>query len=184
MVQEIEDILKETEKDMKKSVQHFKNEIAGLRTGRASASLVEDLKVDYYGSKVPIKQLGSISVPEHNQIAIQVWDANAIPAIEKVIQEDLNLNPNTQGNVIRITLPPLTEERRRDMVRMLHKIAEEARVAVRNIRRDAKEMIEDLEGISEDEKKRALDRLQKITDRYIEEINSLMDAKEKEIMTV
>ncbi len=184
MVQEIEEILKETEKDMKKSVQHFKNEIAGIRTGRASSSLIEDIKVDYYGSKVPIKQLGSISVPEHNQIAIQVWDANAVPAIEKAIQEELNLNPNTQGNIIRITLPPLTEERRRDMVRLLHKIAEEARVAVRNIRRDAKEMIEDLEGVSEDEKKRALDRLQKITDRYIEEINNLMEAKEKEIMTV
>ncbi len=184
MVQEIEDILKETEKDMKKSVQHFKNEIAGIRTGRASPALVEDLKVDYYGSKVPIKQLGSISVPEHNQIMIQVWDSNAVPAIEKVIQEELGLNPNTQGNVIRVTLPPLTEERRRDMVRMLHKIAEEARVAVRNIRRNAKEMIEELEGISEDEKKRAMDRLQKITDKYIEEINSLMEAKEKEIMTV
>ncbi len=184
MVQEIEEILKETEKDMKKSVQHFRNEIAGLRTGRASTALVEDIKVDYYGSKVPIKQLGSISTPEHNQITIQVWDSNAVPAIEKAIQEELGLNPNTQGNLIRITLPPLTEERRRDMVRMLHKIAEEARVAVRNIRRDAKEMIEELEGISEDEKKRALERLQKITDKHIEEINRLMEAKEKEIMTV
>jgi ribosome recycling factor len=184
MVQEIERILGEAEKNMKKSVQHFRGEIAGIRTGRASTALVEDIKVDYYGSKVPIKQLGSISVPEHNQIAIQVWDTNAIPSVEKALQEELGLNPNTQGNIIRITLPPLTEERRRDMVRMLHKIAEEARVAVRNIRREAKEMIEDLEGISEDEKKRALDKLQKITDKYIEEINGLMEAKEKEIMTV
>ncbi len=184
MVQEIEDIFKETEKDMKKSVQHFKSEIAGIRTGRASTALVEDIKVDYYGSKVPIKQLGSISVPEPAQIMIQVWDANAVPAIEKAIREELNLNPNTQGNTIRINLPPLTEERRKELVRMVHKIAEEARIAVRNIRRDAKEMIEDLEGISEDEKKRALERLQKITDKYIEEINSLLSAKEKEIMTV
>lgn len=184
MVQEIEDILKETEKDMKKSVEHFKGEIAGIRTGRASTALVEEIKVEYYGSKVPLKQLGTISIPEHNQILIQVWDANAVPAIEKAVREELNLNPNTQGNTIRINLPPLTEERRRELARMLHKLAEEARVAVRNVRRDAKDMIEDLEGISEDEKKRALERLQKITDRYIEEINELLEAKEEEIMRV
>ena len=184
MVQEIEDILKETEKDMKKSVQHFRNEIAGIRTGRASTALVEELKVDYYGSKVPIKQVGTISVPEPTQIMIQVWDNNAVPAIEKVIREELNLNPNTQGNVVRINLPPLTEERRRELARMLHKIAEEARVAVRNLRRNAKDMIEELEGISEDDKKRAIDRLQKITDKYVEEINNLLKAKEEEIMTV
>ncbi len=183
-MQEIEDILKETEKDMKKSVQHFRNEIAGIRTGRASTALVEEIKVEYYGSKVPLKQLGTISIPEHNQILIQVWDANAVPAIEKVVREELNLNPNTQGNVIRINLPPLTEERRKELVRMLHKLAEEARVAVRNIRREAKDLIEDLEGISEDEKKRALERLQKLTDTYIEEINRLLEAKEEEIMTV
>ena len=184
MVQEIEDILKETEKDMKKTVQHFKGEIAGIRTGRASTGLVEEIKVEYYGSKVPLKQLGTISVPEHNQILIQVWDANAVPAIEKAIREELSLNPNTQGNTVRINLPPLTEERRRELARMLHKLAEEARVAVRNVRRDAKDMIEDLEGISEDEKKRALERLQKITDKYIEEINKLLEAKEEEIMRV
>ncbi len=184
MVQEIEDILKETEKDMKKSVEHFRGEIAGIRTGRASTALVEELKVEYYGSKVPIKQLGNISIPEPTQIMIQVWDANAIPAIEKVIREELNLNPNTQGNAIRINLPPLTEERRKELAKMLHKLAEEARVAVRNIRRDAKDMIEELEGISEDDKKRALERLQKLTDRYIEEINRLLEAKEEEIMTV
>ncbi len=183
-MQEIEDILKETEKDMKKSVQHFRNEIAGIRTGRASTALVEEIKVEYYGSKVPLKQLGTISIPEHNQILIQVWDANAVPAIEKAVREELNLNPNTQGNVIRINLPPLTEERRKELVRMLHKLAEEARVAVRNIRREAKDLIEDLEGISEDEKKRALERLQKLTDTYIEEINRLLEAKEEEIMTV
>jgi len=104
--------------------------------------------------------------------------------VEKVIREELNLNPNTQGNTIRINLPPLTEERRRELVRMVHRLAEEARIAVRNIRREAKEMIEDLEGISEDEKKRALERLQKITDRYVEEVNKLLSAKEEEIMTV
>lgn len=180
----IEDILKSTEEDMQKAVNYFKNEIAGLRTGRASSSLVEDIKVEYYGSKVPIKQLGTISVPEANQILIQVWDSNAVSAIEKAIMENLNVNPQKQGNTLRITLPPLTEERRRDLVKMLHKMAEEARVAVRNIRRDAKEMIEDTEGVSEDEIKRALEKLQKITDKHIEEINKLAEAKEREIMSV
>jgi ribosome recycling factor len=167
---------------MKKAVQYFKNEIAGLRTGRASTALVEEIKVDYYGSKVPIKQLASVSVPEANQIVLQVWDKGAVELVEKAIIENLNITPQKQGNVLRLTLPPLTEERRRELVRMLHKMAEEARVAVRNIRRDAKELIEDQEGISEDEIKRALERLQKLTDKYIEEINHLTEAKEKEIL--
>ncbi|NAZ23455.1 MAG: ribosome recycling factor [Thermocrinis sp.] len=178
----MEEIFKSTEEDMKKAVQYFKNEIAGLRTGRASTALVEEIKVDYYGSKVPIKQLASISVPEANQIVLQVWDKGAVELVEKAIIENLNLTPQKQGNVLRLTLPPLTEERRRELVRMLHKMAEEARVAVRNIRRDAKELIEDQEGVSEDEIKRALERLQKLTDKYIEEINHLTEAKEKEIL--
>jgi len=178
----MEEIFKSTEEDMKKAVQYFKNEIAGLRTGRASTALVEEIKVDYYGSKVPIKQLASVSVPEANQIVLQVWDKGAVELVEKAIVENLNLTPQKQGNLLRLTLPPLTEERRRELVRMLHKMAEEARVAVRNIRRDAKELIEDQEGISEDEIKRALERLQKLTDKYIEEINHLTEAKEKEIL--
>lgn len=178
----MEDIFKSTEEDMKKAVSYFKNEIAGLRTGRASTSLVEELKVDYYGSKVPLKQLGSISVTEINQLTIQLWDTNAVPSVEKAIMESLNLTPQRQGNVLRITLPPLTEERRKELVRMLHKMAEEARVAIRNIRRDAKEIIEELEGVSEDEIKRGIERLQKLTDKYIEEINQLAEAKEREIM--
>jgi ribosome recycling factor len=178
----MEEIFKSTEEDMKKAVQYFKNEIAGLRTGRASTALVEEIKVDYYGSKVPIKQLASISVPEANQIVLQVWDKGAVDLVEKAIIENLNITPQKQGNVLRLTLPPLTEERRRELVRMLHKMAEEARVAVRNIRRDAKELIEDQEGVSEDEIKRALERLQKLTDKYIEEINQLTEAKEKDIL--
>ncbi len=178
----LEEIFKSTEEDMKKAVSYFKGEIAGLRTGRASTSLVEELKVDYYGSKVPLKQLGNITVSDINQLTIQLWDANAVSSVEKAIMENLNLTPQRQGNIIRLNLPPLTEERRRELVRMLHKMAEEARVAIRNIRRDAKEMLEELEGVSEDEIKRALERLQKLTDKYIEEINKLTEAKEKEIM--
>ncbi len=180
----MEEILREAEQDMKKSVSYFKNEVTGLRTGRASSALVEDVKIEYYGSKIPIKQVASISVPEHSQILIQVWDNNAISAIEKAIMEQLNLNPNTQGNTIRINLPPLTEERRKELVRYLSKLAEEARVAVRNVRKRAKEKIEDMEGISEDEKKRLLERLQKITDKYIQEINEIAERKEEEIMRV
>ncbi len=180
----MEEVLREAEQDMKKSVSYFKNEVTGLRTGRASSALVEDVKIEYYGSKVPIKQVASITVPEHSQIMIQVWDNNAISAIEKAIMEQLNLNPNTQGNTIRINLPPLTEERRRELVRYLSKLAEEARVAVRNVRKRAKEKIEDLEGISEDEKKRLLERLQKLTDKYIQEINEIAGRKEEEIMRV
>ncbi len=178
----MEDIFKSAEEDMKKAVNYFKNETTGLRTGRASTSLVEELKVEYYGSKVPLKQLGSINVTDVNQITIQLWDANAVSSVEKAIMEHLNLTPQRQGNVLRITLPPLTQERRKELVKTLHKMAEEARVAVRNIRRDAKEMIEDLEGVSEDEIKRSLEKLQKLTDKYIEEINTIAEAKEREIM--
>ncbi|MEJ5339159.1 MAG: ribosome recycling factor [Aquificaceae bacterium] len=178
----IEDIFKSVEEDMKKAVSYFKNEIAGLRTGRASTSLVEELKVDYYGSRVPLKQLGSISITDVNQITVQLWDANAVSSVEKAIMESLSLTPQRQGNVLRITLPPLTQERRKELVKMLHKMAEEARVAVRNIRRDAKDMLEELEGVSEDEIKRALEKLQKLTDKHIDEINQLAEAKEKEIM--
>lgn len=178
----MEDIFKSAEEDMKKAVNYFKNEIAGLRTGRASVSLVEDIKVEYYGTKVPLKQLGSISISDVNQITVQLWDTNAVASVEKAIMENLNLTPQRQGNVLRINLPPLTQERRQELVRMLHKMAEEARVAVRNVRRDAKEMIEELEGVSEDEIRRALERLQKLTDKYIEEINQLTEAKEREIL--
>jgi len=181
---DIEAVFKEAESSMKKAVSYFKNEIAGFRTGRASTKLVEDIKVEYYGSKMPLKQIASIMVPEHNQIVIQPWDQNAVSEIEKAVREFLNLNPTVQGNIIRITLPPLTEERRKEMVRMLHKLAEEARVAVRNVRREAKDKIEELEGVSEDEIRRLLDRLQKLTDKYIKQINELTEAKEKEILSV
>jgi len=181
---EVEAIFKEAESSMKKAVDYFKNEIAGFRTGRASTKLVEDIKVDYYGSKMPIKQIATVVVPEPTQIVIQPWDQNAVSEIEKAIREYLNLNPTVQGNVVRINLPPPTEERRREMVRLLNKLAEEARVAVRNVRREAKEKIEKLEGVSEDEIRRLLERLQKLTDQYIKKINDLTAAKEEEIMSV
>jgi len=181
---DVEAIFKEAEQSMKKAVEYFKNEIAGFRTGRASTKLVEDIKVEYYGSKMPLKQIATVMVPEHNQIVIQPWDQNAVSEIEKAVREYLNLNPTVQGNIIRITLPPPTEERRREMVRLLHKLAEEARVAIRNVRREAKDKLEELEGVGEDEIRRLMDRLQKLTDKYIQMVNQLAEAKEKEIMTV
>ncbi len=181
---EVEGILKEAEEGMKKSLEHFKREVKGIRTSRASSSLVEDLKVDYYGSKVPLKQLGTISIPEPNQILIQVWDNNAVSSVEKTITENLNLKPVVQGNLIRINLPPLTEERRRELLKLVGKLAEEARVAVRNVRRHAKEKIEELEGVSEDQKRRYLEKLQKLTDKYINSINEVLKAKEEEILKV
>ena len=181
---DVEAIFKEAESSMKKAVDYFKNEIAGFRTGRASTKLVEDIKVDYYGSKMPLKQIASITVPEHNQIVIQPWDQNAVSEIEKALREYLNVNPTVQGSIIRVTLAPPTEERRREMVRLLHKLAEEARVAIRNIRREAKDKLEELEGIGEDEVRRLLDRLQKLTDKYVDMVNQIARAKEEEILSI
>ncbi|NPA52032.1 MAG: ribosome recycling factor [Aquificae bacterium] len=183
----IEEYLKEAESRMKKAVEKFKDEIAGIRTGRASTAIVENIKVDYYGSQIPLKQIASITIPEPTQILIQTWDKNATPAIEKAILEaNIGATPQTEGNTIRLNLPPLTEERRKEIVKMLNKLAEEARIAVRNIRRDEKDNIEELkkEGFSEDEVKKAIDKLQKITDKYIEEINKSLEAKEKEILSL
>ncbi len=183
----IQDLLKDAESRMKKVVSKYKEELAGMRTGRASTAIVENIKVDYYGSEMPLKQLATISTPEPNQILIQTWDQNAVKSIEKAIQEaNIGANPQTEGNLIRLILPPMTEERRKEMVKQLHKIAEEYRIAVRNIRRDIKEDIESLksEGISEDDIKRGLDQLQKITDKYINQINQLTEEKEEDILSL
>ncbi|WP_457621248.1 ribosome recycling factor [Persephonella sp.] len=183
----IQEYLKDAEKRMKKAVEKFKDELASIRTGRASVGLVENIKVDYYGAEMPLKQIASITTPEPSQIVIQAWDQNAVSAIEKALQEaNLGANPQTEGNIIRLILPPMTEERRKEIVKMLGKLAEEARIAIRNIRRDDKERIEGLkkEGYSEDEVKKALDQLQKITDKYIKQINDLATAKEEEILSI
>ncbi|HEV09571.1 MAG: ribosome recycling factor [Sulfurihydrogenibium sp.] len=183
----IEEYLKEAEKRMKGAVSKFKEELSGIRTGRASTGLVENIKVEYYGSEIPLKQIATISTPEPSQILIQTWDKGAVKSIEKaLIEANLGANPQTEGNIIRLNLPPMTEERRKEVVKLVHKFAEEARVAVRNIRRDEKENIEKLkkEGFSEDDVKKALDKLQKLTDKYIDEINQLTEAKEKEILSI
>lgn len=173
---------------MDKTIESLQEEFKRIRSGRANAGLVEGLVVDYYGSRTPLKQLASISVPEPRLIVIQPWDKGALPEVEKAFHKsDLALNPNNDGKVIRISIPALTEERRKELVKVAKGKAEDARVAVRNIRRDGNEEVKTVEKeghVSEDDSKKTLDEIQKITDEYIENINKLMDAKDAEIMEV
>jgi len=173
---------------MKGAIQSLEDDLAGIRTGRASPALVERLQVEYYGAPTPLVQLASISVPEPRSLLIRPFDATSLKAIERgILASDLGLTPNNDGKVIRLNLPPLTEERRRDLVRHVNSRLEEARVAVRNVRRD---MIKDLREfekeklISEDELKKAEEELQKVTDRFIQQVDSIGVTKEKEIMEV
>ena len=180
--------LDDARKRMDKSVKAFQSEIARVRTGRASVALLDGVKVDYYGSTMPLNQMATITVAEARLIVIQPWDPSAIGAIEKAIQRsDLGLTPVNDGKVIRISIPPLTEERRKELVKMVRKMAEEARVAIRNIRRDILDDLKKMkkEGeLAEDDFYRAQDQLQKITDEHIEKIDKILETKEKEIMTV
>lgn len=184
----IKDILKDAESRMQGAIHSLSDDLAAIRTGRASPSLVEKLQVEYYGSPTPLMQLASISVPEPRSLMIKPFDPSTMKSIERAIQaSELGLNPNNDGKAIHLNLPPLTEERRRDLVKHVNGRLEEARVAVRNIRRDAHNDMRDFEKeklISEDELKRGEDDLQKLTDRYVEEIAKVGQTKEKEIMEV
>ncbi|HHD11012.1 MAG TPA: ribosome recycling factor [Deltaproteobacteria bacterium] len=185
---ELKELFQETRKRMDKARSVLKEEFAKLRTGRASAGLLEGIKVDYYGTPTPINQLATINIPEPRLIVIQPWDVSQIGAIEKaILSSDLGLTPTNDGKIIRISIPQLTEERRKELVKVAKKYAEECRVAIRNIRRDANEKLKKLEKdklISQDELKKAQQEIQKITDDEIEEINALLEKKEKEIMEV
>ena len=177
-----------TEEGMKKSLQALQDEFKTLRGSRASQALFEKIRVDYYGQKVPINQVATISIPEARQVIIQPWDRSVLGEIEKAIQKsELSVNPNNDGKVIRINIPPLTEDRRKELVKLTKTMAENARVAIRNHRRDANEEIKKAQKsseLSEDEAKKATDEIQKLTDRNIEEVNKLLEAKEKEILEV
>jgi ribosome recycling factor len=178
----VDDVMQDADQHMTKSIEAFKRELSTIRTGRASPSLVERLVIEYYGSTSPLIQLANISVPEARQIVIQPYDKSSMGAIEKAIQKsELGLTPNNDGRVIRLVVPPLTEERRRDLVRTARRKAEEARVAIRNIRRQAHD---DLRDFSEDERKRGEERLQKLTDSYVAEVDQFGARKESEIMEV
>ncbi|MBI4218610.1 MAG: ribosome recycling factor [Chloroflexi bacterium] len=173
---------------MKSTVDILQKDLAGVRTGRANPGLVENLSVDYHGTHLPIKQLGTISAPDARSLMIQPWDQTAVAAVEKAIRNsDLSIMPNVDGRVIRLTIPPLTEERRRDIVKMVRRRVEEARIAVRNVRRDVLEHIRKLEKdgtVSQDESRRAQDQLQKQTDAAIAQIDQYSKRKEDEVMAV
>jgi ribosome recycling factor len=182
----LKEVYSETEARMKSAIQALEEDLAGIRTGRAHPGLVERLPIEYYGTPTLLMQLASISVPDARSLLIKPFDASSLKAIERGIQtSDLGLNPNNDGKAIRLVLPPLTEQRRRDLVKLVHHRLEEARVAARNIRRDAIKDLREFEQekiISEDDLKKGEEELQKITDRYIEHINSIGVYKEKEIL--
>ena len=184
----IKDILDDAELRMMGAITALEGDLATYRTGRASPGILDRLTVEMYGVEMPLNQLASVSVPEPQQLAIKPYDMNAVSAIERsILKSDLGLNPNSDGKIIRLNIPPLTEERRRDLSRQVSARVEDAKVAVRNVRRDAQNHLRDLlrdKEISEDESYRAQDDLQKLTDKYIEEIDRLGNEKEEEIMKV
>ena len=184
----MDEVYLEFEEKVQKTVEALQREFATLRAGRATPALVEDLEVDYYGTPTPLYQLAGISAPEARLIVIQPWDKNSVKDIEKaILKSDLGLNPNNDGNVIRLTIPELTEERRKELSKFIRKKAEESRVAVRNLRREFNDRIKKMEkdgDISEDLSFGAQEEIQKITDNYISEIDKTLEAKEKEIMEV
>ncbi len=184
----IDGILKESKNKMNKTIDNLKSEFASIRSGRAHSSILDQVKVDVYGSEMPINQLATIIIPESRSITIQPWDKNVLTDIEKAIRKsDLGLNPINEGNVIRINLPELTEERRKEMSKLAKVKEEEGKISIRNIRRAGNEQMKELEEsehLSEDDIKAGLNEMQKITDKFIEEINELISRKEKDIMTV
>src|SRR5881397_3995941 len=184
----IDPILRDAETKMSKSVDHFAAELATIRTGRANPALIDKIMVPYYGTPTPLNQLAQISAPEPRLLVVQVYDKSQIGAIEKALRSgDMSLNPANDGSVIRVPIPPLTEERRREYVKLVRQRAEEARVAIRNVRRDELHRIEHMQKqgeVPEDESKRASGRIQKITEAQIEKVDALANRKEHEVMEV
>ena len=182
------DALAQAKIRMEKAVEDFRKELAGVRTGRANVSLLDHVRVDYHGTSMPLNQLGTLSVPDATMIMISPWDASAVAMIDKAIRTtDLGLNPTNDGKVVRVPIPPLTEDRRKDMVKHIHKVLENHRTAVRNIRRDIKEAVEKLEKdkkISEDDRKRSLDELEKLTHSETKKIEDFSALKEKEVLEI
>jgi ribosome recycling factor len=184
----IDDILNEIRQKMKSTLSVYQEDLNGIRSGRASTALVDRLHVEYYGQETELRQLATISTPEPMQIQIRPFDKSAVKAIEKAIQQsDININPNVDGDIIRLNMPPLTRERRQELVKFLHKRMEDARIAVRNIRRSGNDDLKDFEKekmISEDEAKHGETEVQKLTDKYIADIEEMGKNKEKEILEV
>jgi ribosome recycling factor len=180
--------LADVKRRMQGAINAFKNDLASLRTGRASPNLLDPIQVDAYGAMMPISQVATVNVPEPRLLSVQVWDRGMVAAVEKAIREsDLGLNPQTEGQVIRLRIPEMNEQRRKEMVKVAHKYAEEAKIAVRHVRRDGLDLLKKLEkdsAISEDDGKRHAEQVQKATDQFVAEIDSMLVAKEKEIMHV
>ena len=181
-----QEIFSDAKNRMEKAIEHYRNEVSFIRTGRASIDILNPIKVDYYGSSTPLNNLANLTTPEAQLISIQPFDPSTLDLIEKAISDsDLGLSPNNDGNVIRLNIPSLTEERRKELVRQVHKIVEDGKIAIRNIRRDANEQLKKLEkshDISEDNLKRSLDNIQEITNQYIENLDQIQASKEKEIL--
>lgn len=184
----INGIKQEAETKMQKSLEALRRDLASIRTGKANPALLDKVMVDYYGTATPINQLANISAPEARMLVVQPWDKSVVPNVEKaILKSDLGLNPSSDGTVIRLVIPQLTQESRKELVKRVKKKAEEAKVAIRNIRRDANEALKAAEKnkeISEDENKNAQDDIQKLTDKYIAELEKILENKENEIMEV
>lgn len=184
----VSEIIAQTEHKMKATVEHTREEFVKIRTGRASTGLLDQIKVDYYGCPTPLNQVAQVSVGDARTLTVQPWEKNMVKVVEKAIRDsDLGLNPATSGDVIRVPLPPLTEERRRELSKVVRGMGEDSKVAIRNLRRDANTHVERLtkdKEISEDDERRAETEVQKLTDKYVAEIDKVVAEKEKEIMTV
>lgn len=182
------EVISSTKDKMDKAIEHIRREFSTIRTGRASASLVEGMTIDYYGSAVPLNQIANISVPEPRLLMLTPYDKGVLGAIEKaILKSDLGLTPNNDGRVIRIPIPELTEERRKNLVKVVRRLAEDTRVSIRNIRREANDQLKKSEkssDISEDESHRTMDEVQKVTDEYISKVDEILKTKENEIMEV
>ena len=182
----INELFNDVKDRMNRAIEHYRHEVSSIRTGRASTSILDAIKVDYYGTPTPLNNISHVTVPEGQLIVIQPFDPNTLEIIEKaIIASDVGLTPNNDGNVIRLNIPSLTEERRKELIKVVHKIIEEGRVAIRNIRRDANEHLKKHEkdhDLSEDNLRRAMDNIQEMTDDHIKDLNQLQESKEKEIM--
>lgn len=184
----VKELMDDAKRRMDKSLDHLRKELASVRTGRASLAILDGIKVDYYGTQTPLNQVANLAVPEANLITIQPWEPPMLAVIEKaILSSDLDLNPSNDGKILRIPIPPLTEERRKMLVKQVGKLAEDSRTAVRQVRRDAndqlKKMLKDKE-ISEDEEKRALKEVQDMTDEHVSKVDEIVKKKEQELMTV
>ena len=182
----MDDVLRKAEHDMKRATESMLKEFNSVRTGRASVALLDGIHVDYHGTSTPLNQVASLAVPERRLITIQPWEPSMVPVIEKaILKSDLGITPNSDGKMIRLAVPTLTEERRRELVKVVHKIAEEGRVTIRNVRRDANDGLKKLEKnkqVSEDAHRKGIDKIQDLTNRMIKSVDELLAKKEKEIM--